>query len=113
MDSTMKRTWMPVAGGILDIVTGSLILIVLFLFVIGSLIISLAESGIFDFNMSLVFMVIPAVIITALAIVGGVFAIQRRKWGWALAGSIAAALVPIALGIVAIILVVISKKEFK
>jgi hypothetical protein len=113
MIDTVKNTWMPVAGGILNIVTGSLILIILFLFVIGSLIIRFTESGIFDFNLSLVFMVVPALIIAALAIAGGVFAIQRRKWRWALAGSIVAALVPIALGMVAIILVVLSKNEFK
>jgi hypothetical protein len=113
MDGAAKKTWMPTVGGIFDIVIGSLILSVLFLFVIGSLIIRLAESGIFDFNLSLLFMVMPAIIIGTLAIVGGVFAIQRRKWGWALAGSIAAALVPILLGIVSIILLVLSRNEFK
>src|SRR4030042_3351625 len=113
MDGAVKKIWMPTVGGIFDIAIGSLILSVLFLFVIGSIIIRLAESGIFDFNLSLLFMVMPAITIGTLAIVGGVFAIQRRKWGWALAGSIAAALVPILLGIVAIILLVLSKNEFK
>jgi len=113
MDDAVKRAWMPIVGGILDIVIGSLILIVLFLFVIGSIIVRLAESGIFDFDLSTLFMTIPAIIIAALAIVGGIFAIQRRKWGWALAGSLAAALVPIPLGLAAIILLVLSKNEFK
>ena len=113
MDVAIKKTWMPAVAGIMDIVTGSLVMIILLLFVIGSLIIRQAESGIFDFNLSLALMVIPALIIGALAIVGGVFALQRKNWGWALAGSIAAALVPIALGIVAIILLVLSRNEFK
>src|SRR4030042_7077510 len=89
MDVAIKKIWMPAVAGIMDIVTGSLILVILLLFVIGSLIIRLAESGIFDFNLSLLFMVMPAITIGTLAIIGGVFAIQRRKWGWALAGSIA------------------------
>jgi hypothetical protein len=47
-----------------------------------------------------------------LAIAGGIFAIQRKRWGWALAGSIAAAINPLPLGIVAIVLVILSKNEF-
>ncbi len=113
MDVVIKKTWMPVVAGILDIIAGSLILVILFFFVIGSLIVRLAESGIFDFNLSLVFMIIPALIIGSLAIAGGVLAVRRKKWGWALAGSIAAALVPVALGIVAIVLLVLSRNEFK
>lgn len=113
MVGAIKKTWMPLVGGIFNIVVGGLILIILFIFGIGSIIIRLAESGIFDFDLSLLFMIMPAVIIGALAIAGGIFAIQRRRWGWALAGSIAATLVPIALGIVAIILLVLSRDEFK
>jgi len=113
MDGAVKRSWMPAIGGIFNIVVGSLILVILFLFVIGSIITRLAESGIFDFNLSLVFMAGPAIIIGALAIIGGVFAVQKRKWRWALAGSIAAALVPIPLGIAAIILLSLSRNEFK
>jgi len=112
MDGAVKKTCMPTVSGIFDMVIGSLVLIALFFFVIGSIITRLAESGIFDFNLSLAFMVMPAIIIGVLAIVGGVFALRRKKWGWALAGSIAAALVPIPLGIVAIILLALSKNEF-
>jgi len=54
-----------------------------------------------------------------LALVGGIFALQRRRWGWALAGSIAAvfASIPILrflpVGIVAIIFTAIAKDEFE
>jgi hypothetical protein len=58
-------------------------------------------------------MVIPGLAIEALAIVGGIFAIQRRKWRWALTGSIAATIMPTPLGIAAIIFTVLSKNEFK
>lgn len=48
----------------------------------------------------------------ALAIVGGIFAIRKIRWGWALAGAIAASLGFIYLGIVAVIMVAMSQGEF-
>ena len=113
MDAAVKKTWMPTVAGILDIVAGGLSLSVLFLFAIGPMIIMPLNAGTFSLNLSLFFMVIPGLAIEALAIVGGVFAIQRRKWRWALAGSIAAAMIPPPLGIAAIICIVLSKNEFK
>jgi len=113
MDAAAKKTWMPTVAGILDIVAGGLSLSVLLLFVIGPMILVPLKAGIFPFNLSLLLMVIPGIAIEALAIVGGVFAIQRRNWGWALAGSIAAAVIPAPLGITAIVLIVLSKNEFK
>ena len=113
MGVVIRRTWMPIIAGILDIVTGSLILFVLFLFAIGPMIIEPVRAGTFHFDLSLLFMVMPAMTIVALAIVGGICATKRKKWGWALAGSIATAIVPFPLGIAAIILLVLSKNEFK
>ncbi|MFC2018980.1 hypothetical protein ACFLU4_03380 [Chloroflexota bacterium] len=46
------------------------------------------------------------------AIIGGVYAIKRRLWGFALAGAICS-LVAFFLGIPAIILIALSKAEFK
>ncbi len=113
MEEAVKKTCMPAVAGIFTIFNGCLILIILVLFVIGSIVIRVAEAGIFDLNLPLLFMSLPAFVIAALAIVGGAFAIKRKKWPWALAGSISAALVPIPLGIVAIILLVLSRNEFK
>jgi len=113
MDGVMKKTRMPKVAGILDIVVGSLILSILFLFAIVPMIIEPVQAGIFHFNLSSSFIVVPAIIIAVLAIIGGIFAIQRRKWRGALAGSIAAAISPIPLGIAAIVLLILSKKEFK
>ncbi len=47
-----------------------------------------------------------------LAVVGGVYALQRRRWGWALAGAIVAALPFSLLGIAAIVLLALSREEF-
>ena len=113
METAVKKTCMPTVAGILDIVVGGLSLSVLLLFVIGPMILMPLKEGIFPFNLSLLPMVIPGLAIEALAIVGGVFALQRRKWGWTLAGSIAAAIMPLPLGIAAIVLTVLSKNEFK
>ena len=113
MDDSVKKPKMPKVAGILDIVIGSLILSILSIFAIVPMIIDPVQAGIFPFDLSSSFIVVPAIIIASLAIIGGVFAIQRRKWRWALAGSIAAAISPIPLGIAAIVLLVLYKKEFK
>jgi hypothetical protein len=48
-----------------------------------------------------------------LAIVGGIYALQRKIWGLALAGSIAAFFPSWILGIAAIVLTALSKNEFE
>lgn len=55
---------------------------------------------------------VPALIIALMALVGGVFAILRRKWALPLIGAIAATLSFILLGIPAIVLIALSKDEF-
>ena len=48
-----------------------------------------------------------------LAIVGGTYALRRKKWGVALAGSIAAFFGQSPLGVAAIIFTALSKNEFE
>ena len=49
-----------------------------------------------------------------LAIVGGIYALQRKIWGLALAGSIAAFFTPSwVLGVAAIVFTALSKNEFE
>jgi hypothetical protein len=48
-----------------------------------------------------------------LAIVGGVFAVKRERWGWALAGAIASIFTFTPCGIVAVVLIAKSQAEFK
>ena len=56
----------------------------------------------------------PLIIFGIIAIVGGIYALQRRVWGMALAGSIFALIGPwFILGILAIIFVALGKGEFK
>ena len=111
----MNNTWKPIVAGVLDILSGAFLLgITLFLAIRG--IAWIAAT-----------LVLPAI----LATVGGVYAMMRRKWPIALAGSISAFLTllalgaiyyrtseeiiawaPVLVGIGAIALSVLSKKEF-
>jgi hypothetical protein len=114
-NSVMNRTWKPIVAGVLDILSGAFLLgITLFLAIPG------------------ITWIVPTLVLPAiLAIVGGVYAIMRRKWPMALAGSISAVLtllalgavyyrtseeiiawVPALVGISAVALTVLSKEEF-
>ncbi|MCL2679369.1 MAG: hypothetical protein FWF18_03710 [Dehalococcoidia bacterium] len=73
----------PVPEGLLSFLTAIYIVIAIFYFILG-----------------------------VLSIVGGIFACQRKRWGWALAGAIAAILSFTPIGIAAVILLSIGKQEF-
>lgn len=118
----VPQTWMPVAGGILSIVAGSLGLIAIaFLITFGATFgadiardvldsLGFWEAGIPLTIIGLV--AIPFVLINVVAIVGGVYAIRRRLWGLALAGAVCTLIPSQLLGIPAIIFVAISRREF-
>ena len=116
----VKRTGFPTAAGILTIIAGALNLIAgLIVAAIGGTIASLA--GWWDWGMEwgvspavLSAIGAPLIVIGIIAIVGGVFAIKRKIWGLALAGAIFALFPPplFVLGLLAIIFIAISRKEF-
>ena len=111
----MIKTKKPTIGGILTIFSGLLGLLGIFSYSIG---LGDAGSGIVKGDMppfvpSIIFgMSIPAIVIAILAVVGGIFAILRKRWRWSLVGSIAAVLSLIILGIPAVVLIALSKDEF-
>jgi hypothetical protein len=107
----MGKTWKPIAAGILDII-GS---------IFGGFIVSglleLASCrcdnpseppGLLAEAIALVLLAIAY-----LALVGGFCAIQRRRWRLAYAGSIAACLCLGPFGVAAVVLIDLSKNEFK
>jgi hypothetical protein len=53
-----------------------------------------------------------AALIGALGIIGGIFALKRRRWGLALAGAIASTLTFFPCGIPAIIFVAMAQPDF-
>ena len=52
------------------------------------------------------------IIAAILAVVGGIFALLRRYWGWALAGAIISVLAFFPMGIPAVVFVAQSRREF-
>jgi len=55
---------------------------------------------------------IIGLLLGALGIVGGIFAVNRKTWGLALAGAIASSILFFPLGIVAVIFVSMAQPEF-
>jgi len=121
----MKKTWKPTTAGILSIVGGSV-------GILGALTVgALGAWGLMGMdgmwgtwgsgghmlpwgaNLLGSFGLV-ALILGAIAIVGGIFALQRKHWGLSLAGAICATLVPMSfvLGILAIVFIAISHDEF-
>ena len=110
----MKKTNKPKIGGILTIISGTLASLGAVNYAIGlSQVSGLGKGDIPPFVPSIIFGVpILSVVIGVFALIGGILAILRKKWGWSLAGSIAGSLSVLPLGIPAIILIALSKDEF-
>ncbi len=121
----METTWKPVAAGVLDIVLGILNLFGMFV-VIGLLVafgggvltvVRVAEllplwlSGMVQGV--LIVMAILLAVSSALPLIGGIYAVQRKSWGLALAGSIVAILSLAPAGIVSTVLIALSRNEFE
>ncbi|MCJ7653692.1 MAG: hypothetical protein MUO97_00045 [Dehalococcoidia bacterium] len=92
----MGKTWMPIAAGILDIIFCCPVLLYLIFAVLwGS-----AEG---TWYVAAVLQFVTAFALVGLAFVGAAYAMGRRKWKLALAGSISAFL-PVAAGSIYVIL---------
>ena len=114
----MEKTWMPTVAGILDIVSGALGLC-MGLFMTFARHAAGAVSNASRFGMH---PPIPAgfhpwvgialIVISILAVIGGIFALKVKNWGLALAGSICAVISGRLLGVIALILTVLGKKDF-
>ncbi len=103
------ETWMPVVAGILTIIAGVVdFLVGLIVGAIGhavSFITGIWGLGAFG---------VPHIVLGIIAVIGGIFAVQRKAWLMALVGAICALMWPLTLlGILSIIFVCLSRKEFK
>ena len=129
MEASVQKTWKPTVAGILNIIAGVLSLlgaigviigIIVFVSVGGAPFLAdmwgdLAHLGI-GLNFLIIILVIVAIfsaIVGILPLLGGIYALQRKKWGLALAGSIAAIFGSTPLGIAATIFTALSKDEFE
>lgn len=114
----MKKTCKPTVAGILSIIAGVFTLIGFIALIIGGF--ATSSHAFFKglvpdvnvaaicFGLSVLFLIIGV-----LAILGGVYALQRKRWGLALAGSILVIFTSFYLGVPATIFAAISKDEFE
>jgi hypothetical protein len=118
----MEKTWMPKVAGILDIVAGAFGLFFCLMMGLWFAVISFfgrmntAEFHGFPTSiMAIIFIPMGIFLLAAgiLAIVGGIYALKRKMWKLALAGSIAAFFGSSPLGVAAIIFTALSKSEFE
>lgn len=121
----METTWKPIVAGILNIIVGvfnliGMLLIIIVLVAIGSGVLALSTvinimpmwlSGILQGV--LIISAILLAVFSALPLIGGIYAVQRKNWGLALAGSIVAILSSTPLGITSTVLVALAKNEFE
>ena len=110
----MQKTWKPIAGGICSIVAGGYGVLLGGVFSLlglgGATVLGMPRDGLFV----LAAIGWPALILGTLAIVGGILAVQRKRWGLSLGGAICALLIPppFILGILAIVFIALSREEF-
>ena len=124
---TVERTWKPITAGILNIVGGALRILGAIVLFIGIMFfipvaVSVGAGPVPDMPNLMIPGVISTILVIGLVfllivgilpIIGGIYALQRKKWGLALAGSIVAILGSSVMGILATIFVAMSKDEFE
>ncbi len=117
-----SRNWMPTAAGALSVVSGAFGIIgIAFLITFSA---TFGEEAARDALTSIGFLQtvipvriigflsIPLFITSIIAIIGGIYAIYRKSWGLALAGAICAIVATQILGIISVVFIALSKKEF-
>ena len=121
----IKTTWKPPVAGIINIIVGIFNLLGIFVIIVILVAISggmLAISRVADLmpiwlsgfvEGVMIIIAFLLLIFSALPLIGGIYAVQRKNWGWALTGSIVAILSSTILGIASTVLVSLSKNEFE
>ena len=123
----MTNTWKPVAGGICSIVGGAFAIMSGLLAGVFSVFgysgmpgmwgMWGTDSQMMPWGMAGLFgwFGLPALVLGAVAIVGGIFALKRQRWGLSLAGAICATLTPMSflLGVPAIVFIAMARDEFR
>lgn len=114
----MEKSWMPTTGGILNIICGAADIlggiVLIIMGAVSGLITQFASADIPAWVLIIIFSVVGVfmVILGLIALIGGVYALRRKIWGMALAGSIISFFIIWPLGIASIVFIALSKKEF-
>ncbi len=82
----MNGTWKPRAAGVIDLILGTIHVLIATLFLVG-----------FIHDLVTVLLVLLIISPGVLSIIGGIFAIKREKWPVAFAGSVSAILCALAI----------------
>ncbi len=108
-----QRTAKPVVAGIFNIAVGSCCMLgVLALIIVAAVVAPFAVDVPFNVSWLFALIAVPVAAIGVISLVGGVYELQRKSWGWALAGSITTTIVSNVLGIASIVLTALSRDEF-
>ncbi|MFC1980598.1 hypothetical protein ACFLVS_07185 [Chloroflexota bacterium] len=127
METTVQKTWKPIVAGILNIVGGALrilgsiaVLLGIMFFIpvatsVGPGPIPEMERWLIPGVLQTILVITTVFLLIAgiIPIIGGIYALQRKKWGLALAGSIVAIFGSSIMGILATIFIAMSKDEFE
>ncbi len=126
MEETVRKTWKPTAAGILCIVGGVSILGLASIATVTMFFVPFTSSVVSEAIPEITHEIIPGSLFPMLVImpvlffvggilslIGGIYAVQRRKWKLALAGSIAAIFGATLIGILATVFTVMAKDEFE
>jgi hypothetical protein len=107
-----QKSPLPIIAGVLIIVSEGIKLLGLLLIFIASFFIIVPENFIFHPLVIILIILVPFLALLVVAVLGGISALQRKRWGLALAGSIISLLPFNLLGLVALILIALSRNEF-
>ena len=129
METTVQKTWKPTVAGILNIVAGGSSLLGAIGVIIGIIVfVSVGSAPFLAYmwrdlgglgvgpNFIIIILVIAAIFSGVLGIfplIGGIYALKRKRWGLALAGSIVAIFGSSVMGILATIFIAMAKDEFE
>jgi len=127
METPVKRTWKPMVAGILNIVGGALRILGSIAVLIGIMFFILVATSVGPgpvpemdrwlipgvLETILIIAVVFLLIVGIISIIGGIYALQRKKWGLALGGSIVAIFGSSVMGILATIFIAMAKDEFE
>ncbi len=104
----MERTWKGTTAGILTIIGGVCGI------AIGAIVVTVGSAFMLGIpGLEMIAGIGGGMIATGvIALIGGIFTLRRKSWGFALAGAILALFPIIPLGVLAIIFVSMAKKEF-
>jgi hypothetical protein len=115
---SIEKHWKAVAGGVLSVIAGSLHLSGWL--AVRAILNKLITTGYFGDDKPFISatnvskLVLPLLVMAVIAVIGGIFALNKKFWGIALAGAICAIFSPATwmIGVASTVLISISRHEF-